>query len=147
MMCVIKSVDSKIGEGAGVGVGVGGKWGLMATTVGTFGSRGGRSRGRRGVGVDGDEGGGGWVGSGEFEDRWGHQWAASLLLGAADTSLIKRILVCRCIWHWDNLAPGQFSTRTIWHWDNLAPGQISTRTIWHQDNLAPRKFGTRTIWH
>ena len=26
----------------------------------------------------------------------------------------------------DNLAPGQFSTRTIWH-----------RTIWHQDNLAP----------
>ena len=26
----------------------------------------------------------------------------------------------------DNLAPGQFGTRTIWHW-----------TIWHQDNLAP----------
>ena len=26
----------------------------------------------------------------------------------------------------DNLAPGQFGTRTIWH-----------RTIWHQDNLAP----------
>ena len=30
----------------------------------------------------------------------------------------------------DNLAPGQFGTRTIWH-----------RTIWHQDNLAPN------IWY
>merc|ERR1712209_332367 len=31
----------------------------------------------------------------------------------------------------DNLAPGQFGTRTIWH------RTIWHRTIWHQDNLAP----------
>ena len=59
--------------------------------------------------------------------------------GQFGTKIIKRT-----IWHQhnksgqfgtkiikvDNLAPGQFGTRTIWH-----------RTIWHQDNLAPN------IWY
>ena len=60
-------------------------------------------------------------------------------------------------WLGDNLAP-----RTIWHLgqfgteDNLAPGQFGTKSV-KEDNLAPRtiwhqeckigQFGTRTIWH
>ena len=58
------------------------------------------------------------------------------------------------MWHQDNKS-GQFGTKII-KVDNLAPGQFGTRTIWHQDNLAPDnlapgQFGTniikRTIWH
>ena len=30
-----------------------------------------------------------WRGPREFGDRWGHQWAASLLLGAAAASFVK----------------------------------------------------------
>ena len=52
------------------------------------------------------------------------------------------------IWHQDNKS-GQFGTKII-KVDNLAPGQFGTRTIWHQDNLVPdtlahRQFGTNII--
>ena len=49
-------------------------------------------------------------------------------------------IIKRTIWHQDNKS-GQFGTKII-KVDNLAPGQFGTRTIWHrtiwhQDNLAP----------
>ena len=55
--------------------------------------------------------------------------------GQFGTKIIKRT-----IWHQDNKS-GQFGTKII-KVDNLAPGQFGTRTIWHrtiwhQDNLAP----------
>ena len=53
-------------------------------------------------------------------------------------------IIKRTIWHQDNKS-GQFGTKII-KVDNLAPGQFGTRTIWHrtiwhQDNLAPN------IWY
>ena len=50
--------------------------------------------------------------------------------GQFGTKIIKRT-----IWHQDNKS-GQFGTKII-KVDNLAPGQFGTRTIWHPDNLAP----------
>ena len=75
------------------------KLGLMATTAGTFGCAGWENQCY--------EMGGGMVVVeeevwGKFGDRWGHQWAASLLLGAASSKDLSRF----CVFiYFDNCVP------------------------------------------
>ena len=56
-----------------------------------------------------------------------------------DNAAVSLFEDCRTIWHW-----------TIWHQelktDNLASGQFYTRTIWHQEFINGQ-FDTRTICH
>ena len=76
------------------------KLGLMATTAGTFGCAGWENQCY-------EMGGGGMVVVeeevwGKFGDRWGHQWAASLLLGAASRKDLSRF----CVFiYFDNCVP------------------------------------------
>ena len=62
------------------------------------------------------------------------------IVGQFGTGQFGTKIIKRTIWHQDNKS-GQFGTKII-KVDNLAPGQFGTRTIWHrtiwhQDNLAP----------
>ena len=66
------------------------------------------------------------------------------IVGQFSTRQFGTKIIKRTIWHQDNKS-GQFGTKII-KVDNLAPGQFGTRTIWHrtiwhQDNLAPN------IWY
>ena len=79
--------------------------------------------GTKALDIHGDEKIVGQFGTGQFST------------GQFGTKIIKQT-----IWHQDNKS-GQFGTKII-KVDNLAPGQFGTRTIWHrriwhQDNMAP----------
>ena len=79
-----------------------------------------------------------------FLNSFGLHLVPVQIVGQFGTGQFGTKIIKRTIWHQnnkggqfgtkiiktDNLAPGQFGTRTIWH-----------RTIWHQDNLAPN------IWY
>merc|ERR1712240_1521 len=62
-------------------------------------------------------------------------WYLILIVGQFGTGQFGTKIIKGTIWHQDNKSE-QFGTKII-KVDNLALGQFSTRTIWHQDNLAP----------
>merc|ERR1712240_934523 len=61
-------------------------------------------------------------------------WCLILIVGQFGTGQFGTKIIKGTIWHQDNKS-GQFGTKII-KVDNLALGQFGTRTIWH-----------RTIWH